>query len=1353
MKKRIMSAIIAVVMFLATLPAFAASAELEAFMASITAETITQHELAAFVTKNLVLPTAPDGITVTYSSSDKSAITNDGKVTRADIEDKAVAFTVTATDGTDTLSKEINLNVVANATSVFYQDNFAYPELIGEKYVVSSIGWMDQTVSKMEHSIKTDEDGNHYIFMDHASSGYPEAGPKFSAKGRKIKIDMDLSVDFTNGTTKIIDLWLGMVRGSTVDFPKIRLSPRANGTVDVGGMATLAAEGRTPLTIELDMENLTMRAKTTGDWSSSKAIPSANAAWTEFKCLLFRRGSGGSPAAVIEVDNMIVYEERDRATYADSLAVDKTMAVLDQAKMTDEDFTNITKNLNLNYAELQVANEANGTTVTFESSNPETIDDNGVVNRGFGKKDVTLTAIVSKGNFSASKKFMFTVAANEAAIEIENALAFSNMSKESNYAVTKDLNLSYNALLEIQSKYGAVVTMESSDSAVLEIRDGKGYIARGEEEGIATLSISAEVDGVTFSREHEIIVPAISTYVFKSEDFSYPELEGQRLSEIEGWVCETDPARFTTTIESNYGDYYIDGFLPEADGGTRRPAFTFRNDRDVDAVSVEFTATYNEDASVSAIYEFELYGGTTGSDLDSSNTIARIQTTGRSMLIYGHSEDSTAYYGKYICSATRAAVGKSDRYRFDFDFVNQGYNFYLNGTKINTELIPFKSGITYDSFKKFNFAAFRQSVGANILIDDFVIQARDVEFTSDYVSEAGQPLKLEVSFNDTNYADSVYMYVTSDYDEEYELCQLLKVNNAGDELIKNVIFDFLGAELIDKKSGEKKQMVKTLAADENPALWFSRTYLGGNHGVSYGVRVNSPSHGKTYADIGSVWEDDKGVKWTLVRVTNENELLFLSETTKDSMNNWNFTKDITGTTLIYDADFDNNFAANSANIEIASILETNVQVQPSIGNRSMTMYVYRDGECTVYNNVDSIREAFTINCSKVVLFEKHDIMDPSKIGYNLRLHRPEGGYTSPADIGNTGTPIMHYTRKTTVYEDGDVVEEFDHELLEDLRSVNYNGTQYYEKADVFGGGVYRYLPGVKDVEIDGVTYKFTEPYLMTDNYYPGYMAKKNTWTDPDYAPDRTTEYYRDVNGKNRMAYVHGFIPIGDAAYGVRKDNISDYAYVMYDRTGYKVYPMFADVQKFTVAGARFTGSSFRHYDNLDQSTDKVTAFDVEYNDDVYYYIDFMADEENFTLDLNQKSILADAELVYKSSDVTYTVEGNTLTVSGKKAGYLCIKAKRSAEICTVAYDEFTGKLGIWINNRSDGPIEGNIVIAGYSGEKFAYTDIISNAQIKESDFTRFDVNDLDSSITEIEVFLWTKDGLKPINKTKLVSVN
>jgi hypothetical protein len=208
---------------------------------------------------------------------------------------------------------------------------------------------------------------------------------------------------------------------------------------------------------------------------------------------------------------------------------------------------------------------------------------------------------------------------------------------------------------------------------------------------------------------------------------------------------------------------------------------------------------------------------------------------------------------------------------------------------------------------------------------------------------------------------------------------------------------------------------------------------------------------------------------------------------------------------------------------------------------------------------------------------------------------------------------------------------------------------------------------------------------------------------------------------------------------------------MYNRTGYKVYPMMVNTSQFAQAGAKIQGAVFRHYDNLSQSTKKVTAYDVEYKDDVYFYVDFLEDEDEFVLDLDKKTVTDDYELVYKTDDVEYEIVGNKLVVSGKQSGYICVKGKRNAEIATIAYDNATHKLGVWLNNRSEEAAYGDVVIAGYKEGQFKTISVKKNVTLSADDFTRLDIEDFDDNgVDEIKVFLVNMGTLTPLNYVKVI---
>ena len=64
-----------------------------------------------------------------------------------------------------------------------------------------------------------------------------------------------------------------------------------------------------------------------------------------------------------------------------------------------------------------------------------------------------------------------------------------------------------------------------------------------------------------------------------------------------------------------------------------------------------------------------------------------------------------------------------------------------------------------------------------------------------------------------------------------------------------------------------------------------------------------------------------------------------------------------------------------------------------------------------------------------------------------------------------GTPVVNYHMTHRIFADGTVLEIMDHKILDSVAMGYYGGIQYQQKANTFGGGVYRYLPGTKNLQI------------------------------------------------------------------------------------------------------------------------------------------------------------------------------------------------------------------------------------------------------------------------------------------------
>ena len=83
------------------------------------------------------------------------------------------------------------------------------------------------------------------------------------------------------------------------------------------------------------------------------------------------------------------------------------------------------------------------------------------------------------------------------------------------------------------------------------------------------------------------------------------------------------------------------------------------------------------------------------------------------------------------------------------------------------------------------------------------------------------------------------------------------------------------------------------ATDEAAPVWINGGDIGGNHGCECVVEVTA-AHDKTCADIGSLWKDDAGLDWTLLRVVDGERLWFLSENTGASKTEYAFASAVSG---------------------------------------------------------------------------------------------------------------------------------------------------------------------------------------------------------------------------------------------------------------------------------------------------------------------------------------------------------------------------------------------------------------------------------------------------------------------------
>ncbi len=1353
--KKLLSVLLCLMMVLSTLSFSVSAADAQTVADSISIDTITT-ETANLITNNLTLPTEIDGQSVTWASN-SDAITNTGVVTRHATDEQAVTLTATVGD----VTKELNLTVAPLTTQVVYQNNFGKQkdgtpldttkELIGATAAKSQIpNWTMSTAQNaapfgttvgatggINLDLNTRANSPTFTFPETMDSPFYVS---FDVKTQAVSPGIEFRFYYTpeGGASTLYQImkWYG---GNTLF--------RGNHISSQGGSNFASTETtKTRMCLYIDPISLTMKVMD----AKGKFVPAAgykigkadekNGAITNIH---FCRAGSKDPAGSIEIDNFAVYRTAEESQiHDDRILLGQLANAVTFADFSSESADSVTQNIDFSQFVNKIQTENPGVEVTFNSNNEEAFKvegTTGVVTRLFDDAKVKLEVVFSKGASSFGKTIEFTVEeAPNPAKQAAGELHFEMLSDEAPNAITKNLDLSLLDFYALDIAENTTVSFTSSNSDVLMVDDNVAYVAQGAEKQNVTLTATVTKEGRPFTKDFELTILPEGTYVFESENFGYPELVNESIGAHPRWVIENNysGATYADVKKDNRG-YYLETARVKSAGGYDAETFSFAGIRKTKNVSVEMDFAMDslpkntiQDIHFLGVKE----GGLTVSDV--TKDLLKIRITPGSF--------------RLETSGVSFVVNEGDtcRVRFDFDFENQNFDFYVNGTLKKAD-IPWNTAGNYEALSYINFRSYRASANFKIGVDNLAVYAENPEFLASALDEevySERPLTVSTAF------DSYYQTrITADYDEN----QYLRVGLVEklETFTNNPIIDFGTAELVDKNTGKKTSLNGYYSSDETNPQLINGLYIGSNHGAM-GARVTSNAHGKTQADVGSVWVDSKGVKWDLIRVEDANKLFFLQQKNYNlATTNFGFNGNISGP-LTYVSD-----GVNTSDITVGSYTAT--QTFPSIKNVEHTFYLVRDGEMIEFDNRTA---GVSYKADEVVVVEEYDIVNPCTIAASLRANKPAGGYTEAPSIA-TGDAIFHYKQIITVKADGTIFTEIDHEVLTDLNSYETYGYQFYQRANPYGGGAWRQVPGTKEfTDGKGVKWDITEPYEYTN--VPGTPStnlpvpmsitlKKANWINPDVVPSRILDFIRDEDGKNVMGYMTGFLPIYDGEPSVRKTKTNSNIY-MYDQKA-KAYPIFvsssgiADKTVLTAEGSRIHGVSYRKYVDLTEfETNNTQYYAINHEGMTYYYVDFI-EAGALTLDLEKSGCIYNLEQVEVLGDITYKQSGDKIVVTSNGRGYLVLKASRQLEVES-AYVKDSAIYTRFVNYSGEAKTV-DIMIASYEGNKLADIKTVKNVTIGANAVVNKEIADTLEYGGEYKIFVVdSESGIVPVSKDMAIEI-
>ncbi|MBQ8588340.1 MAG: hypothetical protein IJ454_03005 [Clostridia bacterium] len=416
-----------------------------------------------------------------------------------------------------------------------------------------------------------------------------------------------------------------------------------------------------------------------------------------------------------------------------------------------------------------------------------------------------------------------------------------------------------------------------------------------------------------------------------------------------------------------------------------------------------------------------------------------------------------------------------------------------------------------------------------------------------------------------------------------------------------------------------------ISNDEAPPVIINGIWLGANHEFPGAVTLDIPSHGKTAADIGSMWRDTEGTEWVLISAP-EDMLTFISENIGESDASYAF-KDYIATPLTYMAN-----GANTDDIH-AEAESRRGSLKPIIRHTKRRVTALRNGTEIAANRA--------MECDSARIYEEYEIVNPVSMAEHICSNRPKGGYTSEIHSA-VGEAMAKVSRIYHIEGDGTILCEFRINKLMDIELTRCMGAMFQEKLDAYGGGIYRYIPKLKPIDTPQGVFDFSVPVdISMDNYVKDTHATSEYWESPCNPPDRIVDFFYDREGAARLGFACGYLPLYDGVPGLRGGKLKSALHLIRTRKG---YPFFMDGADISVAH----GMAYRKYFQV--SRDGTSVYTIPCDGKTYLYIDLLKNDNLFV------PVQGEVTLLEKSDGVAYKLENDGISISGDK-GYAVFLAK------------------------------------------------------------------------------------------------
>lgn len=371
---------------------------------------------------------------------------------------------------------------------------------------------------------------------------------------------------------------------------------------------------------------------------------------------------------------------------------------------------------------------------------------------------------------------------------------------------------------------------------------------------------------------------------------------------------------------------------------------------------------------------------------------------------------------------------------------------------------------------------------------------------------------------------SGYLYARFPWDEANDAVQAIKVTADTPSMSATGVVQPWGIKKIPA-STPRENIASAFASsvdfiayqgDDPPPVKYNNTFIGGNHGPAVSVKVTctvngtDPSpHGKTFADIGSQWQDSSGNNCWIIEIISPTELTFMRNNIGSNAEQWFFYASLDAGTMTHVAGATNQASFTAK--QWPSTREINACLRDMVRDIKL-------------NGTDLVTADGVYDCNYVAVVESYEIVNPASMLSYFIAGRPWASTPSMTDPSIAGQALVQHTHEIRSNGSMSTIGR-----VEFLQSVSmFDGTGYVSFAQAQPitwepgvGSLQMYIPRLGDV-VGGVkTWKFSDVETISGTF-ESLDFTTSTWSSPTNPPDRMVQIRKDGTGTKEYGFVIGY---------------------------------------------------------------------------------------------------------------------------------------------------------------------------------------------------------------------------------------